>query len=364
MFNPSRLRLARKRRGLTQVALAKKAGIKLWTLIAYDSGARAPSTENVRALAAALSFPPEFFFGTDLELPEQGGASFRAMKAMTAAQRDAALSAGALALSLSEWIGARFELPAPGIPNLNAQDPETAAQMVRADWGLGERPARNMVHLLESRGVRVFSLPVESLRVDAFSVWHAGLPFIFLNTKKSPEHSRFDAAHELGHLVLHTHGPPRGRDPEQEANRFASAFLMPSGSILASRISRTPTLAALIHAKRAWMVSVAALAYRLHALRQLSDWNYRRLCIAMAEAGYHRHEPESIQRETSQVLTKVFDALREDGVSRALVARDLRITLDDLNALTFGLVNLSPIRGGIRSGERSPNDERPSLRIV
>jgi len=64
-------------------------------------------------------------------------------------------------------------------------------------------------------------------------MWKEGTPFIFLNSAKSAERGRHDAAHELGHLVLHRHGGPIGRKAEEQANAFASAFLMPRSSILA-----------------------------------------------------------------------------------------------------------------------------------
>ena len=101
-------------------------------------------------------------------------------------------------------------------------------------WGLGELPVKNMIHLLESKGIRVFSLSIDTAQLDAFSMWHADTPFVFLNTMKSCEHSRFDAAHELGHLVLHRHAGSKGQEAEREANAFASAFLMPRASVLAN----------------------------------------------------------------------------------------------------------------------------------
>src|SRR3546814_6566541 len=52
----------------------------------------------------------------------------------------------------------------------------------------------------------------DTKNVDAFSCWRNGQPFVFLNTFKSAERSRFDAAHELAHLVLHRHGGPQGRE--------------------------------------------------------------------------------------------------------------------------------------------------------
>src|SRR4029077_3081434 len=119
------------------------------------------------------------------------------------------------------------------------------------------------------KGVRVFSLSLDAAEVDAFSMWRQRTPFVFLNTKKSAEHSRFDAAHELGHLVLHRHGSPQGREAEREANAFASAFLMPRATVLAN-MPRLATVDRLIKLKKYWAVSVAALAYRLHAVGVLS----------------------------------------------------------------------------------------------
>src|SRR5690606_377713 len=147
-------------------------------------------------------------------------------------------------------------------------------------------------------------------------MWKGGRPYMFLNTFKSAEHCRFDAAHELGHLVLHQHGQPQGPDLEREANAFASAFLMPRASVLA-KAPRTATLQNLIKHKKHWAVSVAALNYRLHALNLTTDWTYRTLCIQIAEAGYRKKEPEGIQHEKSVVLEKVFSALRDEGVSKS-----------------------------------------------
>ena len=86
-------------------------------------------------------------------------------------------------------------------------------------------------------------------------------PYVFLNTIKSAESSRFDAAHELAHLVLHQDGSVAGRLAEDQANRFASAFLMPRADVL-SVLPRVQHLQQLIDKKSRWRVSLAALNYR------------------------------------------------------------------------------------------------------
>lgn len=182
---------------------------------------------------------------------------------------------------------------------------------LRTVWGLGIRPVGNLVHLLEAKGVRIYSLAHESREVDAFSFWWEERPFVFLNTVKSAERSRFDAAHELGHLVLHKHGAPEGRVAEQEADRFAAGFLLPKADVL-GHAPRRATLLSVIAAKHRWGVSALALVHRLHALQLVPEWHYRQLCIKL-RMQYGSGEPEERQRETSQVLAKVFDALRKSG---------------------------------------------------
>lgn len=101
--------------------------------------------------------------------------------------------------------------------------------------------------------------------------------------------------------------------------------------------------------KRGWAVSVAALAHRLHALGMVSEWHYRSLCTEIGQRGYRRAEPKGVGREMSMVYKKVFDALRTDGTTKADLARDLRLHVNDVDALVFGLV-LTEIEGGGRSG--------------
>src|SRR5258707_12341668 len=309
LFNPTRLTVARKRRGLTKIEFARQVGVGLRSVEAYELGESPPRDDAMAKIVSVSGFPIDFFSGDDLDEPRSDTASFRSLSRMKSSQRDMALSQGTIALYLNKWLEERFELPSVDVPNLSDErSPEAAAEALRHHWGIGELPISNMIHLLEAKGVRIFSLSIDAHEVDAFSMWKGTTPFIFLNNNKSSEHSRYDAAHELGHLVLHRHGGPRGREAEQEANAFASAFLMPRASIIA-HAPRFPTLATLVKLKRIWTTSAAALNYRLHAVGMLSDWQYRVLCIQISRNGYRTKEPNEAPRETSQVLPKIFSAL-------------------------------------------------------
>jgi Zn-dependent peptidase ImmA (M78 family) len=280
--------------------------------------------------------------------------SFRALKKMTAGQRDMALGEGALALHLNKFIESRVELPQADLPDLGREaGPEAAAESLRRYWGIGELSIRNVIHLLEAKGVRIFSLAIDALEVDAFPMWKGKTPFMFLNSQKSSEHSRFDAAHELGHLVLHRHAVPNGREAEREADAFASAFLMPRGSVLANA-PRSATLPVLIKLKKIWITSLAALNYRLHKLGLTSDWQYRGLCVQIAKNGYRTREPEEAPRETSQVLAQLLAALHQDGINRNVLAKMLAIQPAELDQLLFGLV-MTCIEGGRRAAKDAPH---------
>ena len=350
VLNPTRLALARKRRGYKKTKLAELSKVDLRSVSAFEAGEFSPSTETLARIASALRFPIEFFYGEDLDEPSLDSGSFRSMSKMTAPQRDMALSQAALGLHFMDWIETRFQLPDADLPDLSREpNPEAAAESLRRAWSLGVLSIRNMIHLLEAKGVRILSLALDAKEVDAFSMWKGARPFVFLNTYKSTEHSRFDAAHELGHLVLHKHGPPQGREAEKQANNFASAFLMPRGSVLAN-VPRLPSYSTLVRLKKVWTTSVSALSYRLHELGLISDWQYRGLCIEIAKRGRDT-EPEEAPRETSLILPRIVAALYEEGVNRTQIAHDLALPTSELEQLLFGLA-ITGIEGGKQQSPR------------
>lgn len=347
-FNPSRLSIARKRRLLNKKGFADLVGLAVHTIIRCEQGETEPTEENVAKFAEVLGFPIGFFYRPNMEIAEPELVSFRSQRAMTAAERDAALAAGAIGFEVSDWVEKRFDLPAARIPDLNLYEPEMAAVLLRQDWGLGEEPVSNMVHLLESKGVRIFSLAENSKRVNAFSLWRNDKPYAFLNTMKTAENSRFDAAHELGHLTLHQDGKTTGRTAEDEANNFASAFLMPKASVLGS-INSVHSVDHLIKLKKKWRVSVSALTVRLHRLGILSDWKYRDFCIQIRNR-YKDTEPEGIDREVSVVWQKVMKTLWSERVTQLDIARELEVPESEISALIFGVLNNSQVAPPRSSG--------------
>ena len=356
MFNPKRLSLARKRRRLTSKGFAELIGMSPVTVTRLEKANNEPEPETVDAIVKVLGFPRDFFYGDDIDDLTKDAASFRSLTLMTARERESALAAGSLAYLLSDYVTARFNLPQPDLIELSHErDAAIAARAVREHWALGEQPISSMIRLLESKGVRVFSLAENTKNVDAFSCWRNGIPYVFLNTFKSAEHSRFDAAHELGHLMLHKHGgPQQGKEAEIEANNFASSFLMPRSDVI-SRLPHVHSLDKLVTAKKRWGVSVAALAYRLHKLGNLTDWQYRTFCIQINQRGYRTKEPHGIPPEESVVWRKVFTELWSERISKNKIATELHLPPDEIENLVFGLVGAiarQPLSSGRPNGLR------------
>lgn len=349
LFNPDRLRLARERAGMTIVELAQAIGVTSRQVSNYERGASVPSETALREIGMALSFPERFFFGGSVVVLRDENATFRSLRRTTAAQRNKVLAVGSLAMQLDAYIERRFDLPAVDVPDLTeyAGHPEAAAAALRSLWQLDEKAIPNAIALLEVHGIRVFSLAEDIREVNAFSVWVGERPYVFLNTTKSAEASRFDAMHELAHLVLHRQGHDI-RQMESEAHAFAGAMLMPAPDVRAA----TPaliTLAGLVKLKRRWGVSVSALAHRLHDLQLLGPWPYRNMCIEISTHGYRTKEPNPMERESSKVLAKVFAALRQEGVTPTDLAAALHIPREEISRLIFGLAIVG-FDGGSGSG--------------
>ena len=172
---------------MTKREIAESIGVSERSVSAYEKGDQEPEPSNVQRMTKALNFPEAFFHAADPEELTMGIASFRSMSKMSARQRDSALGSGSIGLLLNEWLEKKFNLPEPNLPDLGresgvltglssresyeddipfpskstANAPEAAAEAFRSHWGLGELPVKNMITLLESKGVRVFSLAID-----------------------------------------------------------------------------------------------------------------------------------------------------------------------------------------------------------
>jgi Zn-dependent peptidase ImmA (M78 family) len=130
---------------------------------------------------------------------------------------------------------------------------------------------------------------------------------------------------------------------------------MPANDVRA-RMTRFITVDVIIEAKRRWRVSAMAMAYRLHTLGLLTEWQYKSACIELGRRGFRSGEPGGIARETSRVWQKVLTQLWAERKTKNDIASILHIPIDELEALIWGLT------GQINRPDR--NEARGAIRAV
>src|SRR5262249_10300310 len=157
-------------------------------------------------------------------------------------------------------------------------------------WGLPLGPVRSVVGEIERAGGIIFRCGFNTMKVDAISQWPPDAPELppvfFVNEDIPGDRMRWTLAHELGHIVMH-HLPTD--DPEGEADRFASEFLMPGREIVAELNPFSLHRAAAL--KPYWKISMAALVRRAHDLKCISNRKYEYLNTQLAKLGYKKCEP-------------------------------------------------------------------------
>lgn len=364
-FSPSRLTVARKRRGLTKADLCASSGVNVRLLSNYESGRHSPRPENVERLAIALRFQPSFFSRPPIRIAEPRALTFRALTSMTAAQRDAVSSVPALAKEFDDALRAKFKLPESDIPTQLGSSPAEAADLVRREWGLAEHPIGNMIAHLEARGARVVALPPVGREVDGVSTWIDGVPFVALETADhAPERIRWSAAHELGHLVLHSHNDELARKDEVDADQFAANLLMPAEPFLESLPAHI-NLESALDLKRVWGVPALAAIRRANDLKRIARWQYEMLMVEAVTRGWRRNEPEPTTSMLSVVFAKITAALRSESSSLYDVAESIGWNRGDVDELLHGLHPRLVGAGGVGADVQRCDAQKPvALKIV
>ncbi|MFC3982494.1 helix-turn-helix domain-containing protein [Streptosporangium jomthongense] len=312
--------IARQLRRRRKNELAREVGVTPAAITQYELGQAKPSPGVVSKLALALAMPVDFF---RIGHPEEKTtpAHFRSLRATTQLERDEVIAFSKLAMRFVTAIERYVDLPVIDLPREDLPPEPTKADIsaiaknARKSLGVESGPIPHVIRLLESHGVVVLQLPNGSRRVDAFSYWHGSRAAVFMNPLKDDKpRSRFDAAHEAGHLIMHRDLEPGSRITENQAHDFAAEFLAPTEEII-HELPRTLDWERLAILKRRWGISIKALAYRAHSLGIYRDTTYRRAMVTLSKWG--DPEPYDIgPRETPILMTKAMEVCRDIGISR------------------------------------------------
>jgi Zn-dependent peptidase ImmA (M78 family)/transcriptional regulator with XRE-family HTH domain len=343
-FDGARLTLARHLAGLRKSDLAQLVDASPTAVAAWESGAKRPAPANVRRLALSLQIDPGFFAMRPEDIAALSTTPhFRSLRSTTQLARDQAFAYGQLAVDIATSLEKHVEYPEPDIPSFPvpidpvpidtgapADDaPEAAARHVRAEWGIGQGPVPHLVRLLENHGVLIVFSPPQTAAVDAYSFDSRLRPVVVLNPVKCDYYrQRFDVAHELGHLVMHTDAEPGGRTVEDQANRFAAELLLPEAGIRAD-LPKTMNAAAwqtLARLKEHWGTSIQALLYRARRLGTLTEVSYRNAMNTLTTRGWRRGEPGLITvLEQPSILPRAIELLAAEGITEPALLDQCRV---------------------------------------
>ena len=194
----------------------------------------------------------------------------------------------------------------------NGITPQDIAKKTRLDMGLYRGPVPNLVTLLENCGVIIIRMDFGTEKMDGLSTSTSqGRKVVFLNNQMPNDRIRFSLAHELGHIVMHLDDIiSEDRDAEEEANIFASEFLMPSDDI--KPLLYNLNMAKLADLKRRWRVSMHALVKRAKDIGTISSITYRNFQINFSKHGYTKKEPVDLPLEKPVVLDVLLKGYKED----------------------------------------------------
>jgi Zn-dependent peptidase ImmA (M78 family)/transcriptional regulator with XRE-family HTH domain len=324
------LALARDARGVTQLDLVAmlRGAISQAKLSKIENGLVSPGEDEVRALVSALGFRREFFFHPHVRRSEPPTYHRKRKKlskkdwVQIYAKAEIYRISTALMLRSVE-LASRSPLPPAIDPDEYNGRVEEIALAIRQFWSLPRGPVEDMVSTLENAGIVVMGFDFGTELCDGFTQ-HAGdglPPVIFINMRQSKDRLRFSLAHELGHLVMHRIPNP---GMENEANKFASEFLMPTKDIMKDfyNLSLDRFMALKLH----WRVSMQSLIYKAHTSGKMTDSAFRYYMMNMSKRGWRSKEPVE--------LTNVREQPR---IMRQLVKSHLgplQYSIEDLASLT------------------------------
>ena len=305
-FLPKKLTQQREIKGLNKRQLADLLEISPQVISQYEVGHTTPSVETIKKMSVVLDIPFRFFFIKPVGSRENIKAFFRSLTSASKIDRDKVLRYNDYIQDFLSIFSDFINLPKVDFPAFDWLEPdsngfldedqiENAAIELREYWGIGTRPIADMVKLLESKGVVVLRKMSDCQKIDGVSWWQPSIkrPIIFLASDKNNAcRSRFDIAHELGHLILHSNIENVTKDNlriiEKEANRFASAFLLPSSSF--SQEIFCSSLDQFMQLKQRWKVSVQAMIYRCQDLELLTENQILYLRKQLSKRGMNRRD--------------------------------------------------------------------------
>lgn len=351
-FQPQRLLQLRTNAMMTQTQLAELIPCSKSNISKWEKGGSTPEASNLNRLSEIFSVQETWFFESPISSSPSQPSFFRAQNRTPKASRDIAKVRLDWLEEISYKLQESLEFPEVNLPifsgkvtTLEDYEIEQLAIECRELWNLGLYTIPDLINSMESNGIIVTQGHLNFIKMDGVSRWSEvdGRPYVFLCLDKANGfRSRFDAAHELGHIIMHRHLNTLEYQQhyhllEQQAHRFASAFLLPAPSF--TRDIRYPTLENFLALKSKWKVSVAAMIHRAIDLELINEQTAVRLWKARSARGWVKKEPldEDLIIERPKLLQRSIFMLVENKI---LDKESIKNILGVPEAITEELCNL------------------------
>lgn len=355
-FSGRRLREARLARGFPKKSLGDLVGQSGAAIGRYEDELDKPRMNKVLALADKLGFEPDFFLREPW--PEDFSLIFwRSRVSETKSAREMTEQRMRWLCEIFSFLeaGVNFpslDLPAVDVPHdfrlIMPHSIECAAMAVRSHWKLRDAPIPDMLLALENAGVPVTCLEIVSDKQDGFCFWSKRLnrPFVGINVHDvSCARARYDAAHELGHLILHRHvsaeqanAPASHKILEQQAHHFAGAFLFPKDAFLKVNSISLDYFTAL---KKKWGISIAAMIYRAFNLGLIDDQERTILFRNMTRRRWRGRlrepfdDPTEMPLERPRMLRRGVETVISEGIfGKSLILSSLALPTREIEEIT------------------------------
>lgn len=351
------LRLARQRLGYTQKHAAEQLGIVQPLLSRFENGVSDPDEAFLTKASGVYRVPIEFFASLDPVYgpPVSVHPMTRAKSDVTSRELEMITAElNVRLMHLRRFLESVDFAPKATIPSFDVEQyggPERIASTLRAHWSMPPGPVKNLTQWVERAGVVVGLSKFGGASVSGVTFKVGGLPpLILLNSLHPADRMRFTLAHELGHLVMHRFPTI---EMEDEANSFASYFLMPTADIKPLFFGRKITLELLAALKVEWKVAMQALLMRASSLKLLTPNQNRYLWQQISARGWRLREPAELDFscEEPQVIKSVLKThLIDFGYSSQELAKLVKSYEWEFSEL-YGAVS-------------EPVTNRPRLRIV
>lgn len=331
------LRLARQRRGVRQNEAAKKLGVSPTDLSRIENDAKEPSAELLEKAAGEFGVPIEFFALTDriYGAPVSVHPMWRKKADVSAAELDAVIAElNVRTMHLRRLLQSTEVNSIRTVPQLDIEQygtPAKIAGLLRAHWMLPAGPIPDLTQILEEAGIVIVHSRMGGATISGVTFRVPGVPpLIVLNSDQPSDRMRFTLSHELAHIVMHQFPTPT---MEQEANEFASCFLVPTKDVAShfgpGRVD-LPKLAAL---KRVWKVSMASLVFAADRAGKLTTAQKNYLWQQFSMAGIRMAEPPELdfQPERPTIVSSLLRIHVENlGYSIGELAKILIMTEAEL----------------------------------